>query len=148
MRIAFLTFALLLACGPIPPVMFTTPCGMNVLGTGYEPDPYDIANLERTAVAYGLVTCGKLRGWQLLTQSDAAWYSPRHGIRIAGVTYCRSRTVEIGNSVDSLDFKKSAYAHELVHVGECPWENVNHDGWSEPDAFGTTTYKRIEAVRR
>lgn len=137
---------MLAACGGSD-VAYRTPCGMDVVATGYEPDPYDAAALERAAVAYRLVACPRIAGWRLISRSDSAWHSPRHGIRIAGVTHCRTQTVEIGFAATADDFRAGAFIHELVHVGECPWENYDHVGWEDEDAHGLTTYERIGAVR-
>lgn len=129
-------------------VAYVSPCGMSVLDNGSAPDAYDVAAIERSAVALRLVTCGKLDGWTLAVHQEPAWADYAAGIRVAGVTHCRSAILETGTPSNGEPYSRSALAHELAHVAECPWENVEHDGWDEKDAQGMTTYQRISAVRR
>lgn len=125
-----------------------SPCGMEVLDNGSAPDAYDVAAIERSSVAYRLVTCGKLNGWTLVVHPEPAWVDHAWGVRVAGVTHCRSAIIETGTPSDGEPYSRSALAHELAHVAECPWENLEHEGWDEKDAQGMTTHQRIAAVRR
>lgn len=59
-------------------------------------------------------------------------------INASGYTYCDSRYVVL----DTDDWAKSALAHELYHVLECPFENVGHTRWKDPDATGKTLDQR------
>jgi hypothetical protein len=68
--------------------------------------------------------CDRLFGVLVAVQPTASWQiDTRH---VAGVTRCNRRGIQIG----SVPWTKGAYAHEVVHLLQCPAEDIEHSSWS------------------
>lgn len=107
-------------------------CGQQTTECGVTPDSSWLQALERRAVARWPDACAALDGWTVRVHDTATWVDP-WGRRVAGLTYCTARRIDVGNDLAS-------YAHEVAHARECPAENSEHVGWQQ-------VYRDIEAIQ-
>lgn len=124
----------LVACGPQGVSDCTTRCGMAVYGTqdceGVDKaEQQALTAFERDVGWSSSSMCSALNGAHLQNRGtpDGTW-TDAWGRRVAGLTYCESKSLLIGTDV----WAASAMAHEMAHLFECyvDWKApTNHEDW-------------------
>lgn len=122
-----------LACAhppePQPPFDAPAACNVMLLGSAdYEGLQDELITalklIEPLTLTSPTALCSKLEGWMLVVMPKPAWMD-EWGRGVQGLCYCDDLVIKIGNQ----PWPQSSLAHELVHVAECPWTNVQHLGW-------------------
>lgn len=136
-------------CVHVGPVLFRTPCGMQVRGfadrDGGLPSEWTQASLaEAEARTLAMLAkystdprtrdaCGKLKGWNIYPERTRDFVDI-YGRKVAGITNC-SKDLSIAGRGDP---RRWALPHELVHaVQRCwtpapidPGETADHSNWT------------------
>ena len=118
---ALIAVLILVGCGGPPAADCVSPCGMRAYGTE---DCDGLAMAEaRVLAAFGdRLECQQLRGWAL-----SVAITDLHAIGREGQTWCDFHGVPIRTD----DWARSAYAHELAHVQQCPCIiDYSHATWT------------------
>lgn len=136
------------SCAAIQPSPSSN-CGVVFLGSidGSKPfvtaeDTNDMVNAAIDATSFmtdfrfldKIELCESLIGYRFYVNKDRAW-TLADGRRVAGATYCESKTIVIGTP-DSLKWRDSSAVHEFIHAFQkCktpePHENgdEHHGNW-------------------
>jgi hypothetical protein len=127
---------LLSACQPPEASTCTSVCGFRLLGQGINDSCSDFQAAEGRALAAfrpwvsenpadPRTACERLRGWSTsrVTTDAGSWVS--WGREVAGLTFCLGRIYVL----DQRDWRDTALSHEILHLLDCPRENVDHTGW-------------------
>ncbi len=72
--------------------------------------------------------CARLQAWVVyrVDTDDGSW-TDFWGRQVAGVTWCGTRSIEIGSE----RWTENAFAHEVMHALECPEQNLDHTRWAD-----------------
>lgn len=142
MKIPFAALLLLSACAHLPglwppegspeyPLQCISRCGARLFAPpGVYKETCDDFDAAETRVldaveAHEAMACTKLRGVFVAMQPAASWdIGKRH---VAGVTRCDRRSIQVG----PVPWRQGAFAHECLHIFECPVEDLKHTSWPE-----------------
>jgi hypothetical protein len=125
---------LFVACVPyagnFPQKVYVSKCGIEVYAKTSEGfQEFEDKALEVLGPAIGL-SCSDLSGWIIsvvpYADETGAFYDTT-GQKVAGLNYWSEGKIEIGTT----DWKKSALAHELVHIKLHSELDTSHVGWGD-----------------
>jgi hypothetical protein len=125
-----------------PNKVCTSKCGMQLYAKtcdGFQ--EAEDRNLAVLGPVMGL-SCSDLQGWMIMVvpyADEAGAFYTSSGQKVAGVNYYDSGEIELGTT----DWKKSALAHELIHIKRHSTEDLSHTGWVE-----TGLYKAIDECNK
>lgn len=92
--------------------------------------------------------CQRLMGYRVFVRSVEDWDDPwGRGFRVAGLTYCGSRTIVIGTPADR-DWKKSGLVHELFHAFQNCEAPQPPDVGNDTAHAGWVRYGIFDAIER
>jgi len=73
--------------------------------------------------------CQKWHGVSvILVETPDGYWVDQWGRTVGGVAWCQYRALQVAD--EGNNWKATALTHELIHMTECPWENVGHQGWN------------------
>lgn len=121
---------------PTPAVGLFSPCGARMVGS-YDHEGYAAAEaaIMKAIEKRHPGACSNLAGWIVVVRppeslTNGAWtYTKPDGGSdpVIGLTSCDNMVMQIDTDI----WWRSSLAHEMIHAAvECPWRNVNHDGWA------------------
>lgn len=113
---------------PAPERGCVTVCGQRLYGSD-DCEGFQLAEdraIQPLSNHFKRDACAVLNGAAVTIMPTASWVDAWDR-KVAGLANCEgSGWVQVGRE---LDWRVSSLAHEQAHLMECPWVNVDHEGW-------------------
>lgn len=89
--------------------------------------------------------CQRLGGLTLwVWRTSDGTFVDAWGRRVAGLAWCDLASIELGSD----DWVHGAYAHEVAHIAQCPFQDGSHATWAELGVWEALEGLRAEGLEK